>query len=157
MIGHARKCLIDGCEADVEGWTNYCLRHEPFSQKGPVLRSKPPDERNNPIEQSATTVDTSGDLSPVGTPPRPPYNGPPGRGDDERKLPSEESARLVRAGAGDSVRAMSQELVTSIDQGKRGNCWEVPGTLPDSQNRVSRPAGYQRFQGCVTPTLGRQH
>jgi hypothetical protein len=35
------------------------------------------DDRDNPIEQSVTTVDPGGDSAPVGTP-RPPYDGPLG-------------------------------------------------------------------------------
>jgi hypothetical protein len=67
-----RKCLADDCEIDVDGWTNYCPRHEPFSKGGGGLRFEIPDDRNNPIGQCAVNVDTSGDPAPVGTPPRPP-------------------------------------------------------------------------------------
>jgi hypothetical protein len=43
---------------------------------------KPKDDRHNPIEQSVTSVDPNGDPAPIGTPPRPPYDGPPGGGGD---------------------------------------------------------------------------
>lgn len=44
---------------------------------------KPMDDRDNPIIQSATTIDTSGDSPMNGTPPRPPFDGPPGGGGDD--------------------------------------------------------------------------
>lgn len=43
------------------------------------------DDRNNPIEQSTTSVDPSGNPTPVGTPPPPPYDGPHGGGSKEKK------------------------------------------------------------------------
>jgi hypothetical protein len=47
---------------------------------------KPKDPRNNPIGQSVTSVDPGGgDPPPVGTPPRPPYDGPRGGGSQKQK------------------------------------------------------------------------
>ena len=43
------------------------------------------DDRNNPIEQSTTSADPGGDSPPLGTPPRPPYDGPRGGGKNKRK------------------------------------------------------------------------
>ena len=77
-----RKCLADGCEVVVDGWTNYRPQHAPLSRIGGELRSKPKDDRCNPIEHSTASVDPSGDSAPIGRPPGPPYDASP---TDEQK------------------------------------------------------------------------
>ena len=80
------KCLFNGCEAYVDSWTNYCPVHAPFPRGKGVLRSRPHDDRDSPIEQSVISIDSGGgDCPPVGSPPRPPYDGPLGGGEASKK------------------------------------------------------------------------
>lgn len=56
------------------------------AKPGGATGRKHEDDRDNPIEQSVTPIDSSGDSAPLGTPPRPPYDGPRGGGHNhERK------------------------------------------------------------------------
>jgi hypothetical protein len=54
-------------------------------------RKKPRDERDNPIEQSVTAADPSGDPAPVGGPPRPPWQEEPRGLDSTSHLPPEKA------------------------------------------------------------------